>query len=106
MSISDKLDCFNMSISDKLDCFNCYLAGRSKAEAAIKIAQHVAANPELHHHIPIRDTVKGTRTLFHFPADCSSAKDMYEKGTCMSRVTRCRRFRVLGINKKTRRGLW
>ena len=40
-----------MSVSDNLDCFNCYLAGRLKAEAAVKIAQRVAANPDLHKHI-------------------------------------------------------
>jgi hypothetical protein len=40
------------------------MAGRLKAEgAAVKIAQRVAANPNLHKHIPIRDTEKGTRTL-------------------------------------------
>ena len=54
-----------MSVSDDLDSFNCYMAGRLKAEgAAVKIAQRVAANPNLHKHIPIRDTEKGTRTLF------------------------------------------
>jgi hypothetical protein len=52
-----------MSVSARLDSFNCYMAGRLKAEAAVKIAQHVAANPNLHKHIPIRDTEKGTRTL-------------------------------------------
>jgi hypothetical protein len=53
-----------MSVSDGLDSFNCYMAGRLKAEgAAVKIAQRVAANPNLHKHIPIRDTEKGTRTL-------------------------------------------
>jgi len=42
----------------------CNMAGRLKAEgAAVKIAQRVAANPNLHKHIPIRDTEKGTRTL-------------------------------------------
>jgi len=53
---------FNMSVSDGLDSFNCYMAGRLKAEAAVKIALRVAADPNLHKHIPIRDTEKGTRT--------------------------------------------
>ena len=52
-----------MSVSDGLDSFNCYMAGRLKAEAAVKVAQRVANNPNLHEHIPIRDTEKGTRTL-------------------------------------------
>ena len=53
---------FNMSVSARLDCFNCYMAGLLKAEAAVKVAQRVANNPNLHEHIPIRDTEKGTRT--------------------------------------------
>ncbi len=53
---------FNMSVSARLDSFNCYMAGRLKAEAAVKVAQRVANNPNLHEHIPIRDTEKGTRT--------------------------------------------
>ena len=69
-----------MSVSDNLDCFNCYLAGRLKAEAAVKIAQRVAANPDLHKHISIRNKEKATRTLFQFPVGCSSAADMYEIG--------------------------
>ncbi len=77
-----------MSVSDDLDSFNCYMAGRLKAEAAVKIAQHVAANPNLHKHIQIRDTEKGTRTLFQFPAGCSSAADMYEKGKTQWRQMR------------------
>ena len=71
---------FNMSVSDSLDCFNCYLAGLLKAEAAVKVAQRVAADPNLHKHIPIRDREKGVRTLFQFPEGCSSAVDMYELG--------------------------
>jgi len=69
-----------MSISNKFDSFNCYLAGRLKAEAAVRIAMRVAADPNLHHHIPIRDREKGVRTLFQFPEGCSSAVDMYELG--------------------------
>ena len=57
---------FNMSVSARLDSFNCYLAGRLKAEAAVKIALRVAADPNLHKHIPIRDKEKGIRTLFQF----------------------------------------
>ena len=69
-----------MSVSARLDSFNCYLAGRLKAEAAVKIALRVAADPNLHKHIPIRDKEKGIRTLFQFPEGCSSAVDMYELG--------------------------
>ena len=71
---------FNMSISNKFDSFNCYLAGLYKAERAVAVAQRVAANPSLHKHIPIRDQGKAAPTLFVFPAGCSSARDMYERG--------------------------
>ena len=49
---------FNRSISDKFDTFNLFMAGRMKAQKAVKIALEVAKDAGLYHHIENRPNSK------------------------------------------------
>ena len=49
---------FNRSISDKYDTFNLFMAGKNKAQKAVKIALKVANNERLHQYIDKRPNSK------------------------------------------------